>query len=205
MEIHPGAEKWDRRFLALAEHISQWSKDKSTRTGAVIVDPLRRIVSTGYNGFPQGAADDEALYEDREYKYAHIVHADMNALLFAKRDVSGFTLYTVPMLPCADCFKHFAQAGIARCVAPVLTDPGLLERWGPSIEKVRQYAREMDITITEYPRQVVIAPTQSVYREPHLFCLACGLPLWRAAAHGPTFCVDQNCPQHLLEQEGVAL
>jgi deoxycytidylate deaminase len=26
--------KWDNRFLELARHVAQWSKDPSTRTGA---------------------------------------------------------------------------------------------------------------------------------------------------------------------------
>ena len=50
-------EKWDRRFLALAEHVADWSKDPSTKTGAVIVRPDRTIASMGYNGFPRGMAD----------------------------------------------------------------------------------------------------------------------------------------------------
>jgi dCMP deaminase len=29
---------WDKRFLDLAEHVAQWSKDPRTKVGAVIVD-----------------------------------------------------------------------------------------------------------------------------------------------------------------------
>jgi deoxycytidylate deaminase len=49
---------WDARFMALAEHVAGWSKDPSTKVGAVIVSPDRRQLTTGYNGFPQGIADD---------------------------------------------------------------------------------------------------------------------------------------------------
>tara|TARA_R110000787_G_scaffold186397_1_gene297914 strand:- start:2897 stop:3064 length:168 start_codon:yes stop_codon:yes gene_type:complete len=43
--------KWDQRFMELAAFIAQWSKDPSTKVGAVIVDPRnKRIVSTGFNG-----------------------------------------------------------------------------------------------------------------------------------------------------------
>ena len=64
---------WDTRFLDLAEHISKWSKDPSTKVGAVIVDSYRRIVSTGYNGFPQGVMDSYDRLTDRDTKYEIII------------------------------------------------------------------------------------------------------------------------------------
>ncbi len=48
--------KWDKRFLKLAREISTWSKDPSSKIGAVIVNDERRILATGYNGFPRGGA-----------------------------------------------------------------------------------------------------------------------------------------------------
>ena len=56
---------WDSRFLRIAQEVSTWSKDPSTKVGAVIVDNRNRVVSMGYNGFPQRVADDERL-DDRE-------------------------------------------------------------------------------------------------------------------------------------------
>ena len=53
------SEKWDRRFLDLAAHISTWSKDPSTKVGCVVVGEDREIRSTGFNGFPRGIEDDE--------------------------------------------------------------------------------------------------------------------------------------------------
>lgn len=142
-------DKWDRRFLRLAEHIAGWSQDPSTKTGAVIVDEHNRVVSTGYNGFPKSMPDYPEWYFNRDEKYSRIVHCEMNAILFAHRDLSGFTLYTWPLLSCDRCFVFVAQAGIRRCVAPVLTDPGLIERWGPQMTKVRGYAQEMSIEMVE--------------------------------------------------------
>jgi dCMP deaminase len=55
-------EKWDRRFLNLAAHISTWSKDPSTKVGAVLVNELQQVVGMGYNGFARGVVDtDERL------------------------------------------------------------------------------------------------------------------------------------------------
>ena len=45
--------KWDNRFVAIAELVADWSKDPGTKVGAVLVQD-RRIISTGYNGFPKG-------------------------------------------------------------------------------------------------------------------------------------------------------
>ena len=46
------SEKWDERFIDLARHISQWSKDPSTKVGCVVIGEDREIRSTGFNGFP---------------------------------------------------------------------------------------------------------------------------------------------------------
>ena len=104
---------WHKRFLTLAEHIAGWSKDPSTKVGAVIVDQQRRIVSTGYNGFPQGVVDNPQL--PRERKLMRTLHAEANAILFAKRDLSGCTIY-VTHHPCAHCAAMIIQAGIKRVV-----------------------------------------------------------------------------------------
>jgi dCMP deaminase len=141
--------KWDRRFLELAKLVASWSLDPSTQTGAVIVDPLRRIVSTGFNGMPQKMPDYPEWYADREEKYSRILHCEVNSILFAHRDLTGCTLYTHPFISCDRCIVVVAQAGITRCVAPKVVEPSHLERWEPIFKKSRQYAAEMGITIDE--------------------------------------------------------
>lgn len=108
---------WDKRFLALAELVASWSKDPSTKVGSVIVDRRNRVVSIGFNGFPHGVADDDRL-DDRERKYELIVHAEVNALLFAGRPVDGCAIYTWPLPPCSRCAALLIQAGVARVVSP---------------------------------------------------------------------------------------
>lgn len=109
--------KWDLRLLDLAAFISTWSKDPSTKVGAVIAMD-RRIISMGYNGLPQRISDDMFTLEDRALKYDTIIHAEMNALLFARGSVVGASLYTFPFQPCSRCASMVIQAGIARVVAP---------------------------------------------------------------------------------------
>ena len=108
-------KKWDERYIKLAEYIADWSKDPSTKVGAVIVDDKGRIVSLGFNGFPQKISDNDRL-NDRDKKYNVIVHAEANAILFANRDLSGCTIYTYPFQPCSSCSGLIIQSGIKRVV-----------------------------------------------------------------------------------------
>jgi dCMP deaminase len=57
---------WDVWFLGLAKYVSTASKDPGTKTGAVIVDDKRRIVSVGYNGLPRNVEDSPDRLENRE-------------------------------------------------------------------------------------------------------------------------------------------
>ena len=102
--------KSNEYFMNIAQAISLKSKDPSTKVGALIIDNDSRIISTGYNGFVAGC-DESFMTQDRPMKYQLVVHGELNALLFARRDVKGFKLYTTHG-PCANCLKHILQAGI---------------------------------------------------------------------------------------------
>lgn len=139
--------KWDGRFLALAEGIASWSKDPSTKTGAVLVRPDRTICATGYNGFPRGMGDGPERYADREDKLRRVIHCEMNAILTAHEpSLRGYTLYTWPFISCYRCAVHVVQAGIARCVAPA-ADPAVEERW--ELWRTREFLRECGVELHE--------------------------------------------------------
>ena len=140
------AEKWDRRFLELAKHYSEWSYDPSTKTGAVIVDKNKRQISQGYNGFAKGVEDKPERYEDRELKYKLILHSDMNALLFAKTDLTGCTYYGYPMLPCIRCAVAIIQSGITRVVAYKYDYP---DRWKSDMDLSREIFAEASVDVAE--------------------------------------------------------
>lgn len=146
------AVNWDARFLSLAEHVGQWSKDPSTKTGAVIVDPYRRVVSLGYNGFARGIADTAERLDNRELKYRLVVHCERNAMLFASRPLEGCTLYTWPFGSCAPCAAMVIQVGVARVVFPELP-PELRERWGPDLDLALTMFSEARVQVTETPSQ----------------------------------------------------
>lgn len=143
-------DKWDKRFVELARHVATWSKDPSTQTGAVIVDPNLRIISTGYNGFPVGVQDLPERYANRELKYKMIVHCERNALLFAREALHGCCLYTWPFMSCSVCAAMVIQSGITRCVAPEIPEH-LKERWAEDMALSNQMFEEAGVEVKIMP------------------------------------------------------
>jgi dCMP deaminase len=153
LELAEAPDKWDVRWLGLAKYISTFSKDPSTQVGAVLVKD-RRVISLGFNGFPQGMSDDPALYANREEKYSRVVHGEVNALIFAGRQVDGATLYTWPFAPCDRCAVQMLQAGIRLFVFPRLA-PDKEERWGVSLKRSKQFFHEVGAVWVELPQELV--------------------------------------------------
>lgn len=135
-------KNWDHRFLDLAKFISDWSKDPSTKVGAVICDENNRVISVGYNGFPKNVEDDERLY-NREMKYQIIVHGEINAILFANKSVKGCTLYTYPFQPCSRCASLIIQSGISR----VVTLKNKCDRWKDDFNLSSNLFKESNINL----------------------------------------------------------
>lgn len=138
--------KWDGRFLELAALVASWSKDPSTRTGAVIVRPDRTVVSLGYNGFPRGIEDRPELLADRREKYLRVIHCEENALITAQQSIRGCTLYTWPFPSCTNCAAKMIQAGVARVVAP-RGDEELRRRW--RVDLTREMFTEAGVQFEE--------------------------------------------------------
>lgn len=138
-------QKWDFRFLDMAKLVASWSKDPSTKTGAVIVAPDRRVLSVGFNGLPRGVMDHDAILNDREWKYKLIVHCERNAMLFCRESLVGTTLYTYPFLSCSACAGMMIQAGIIRHVAPKSGNPRWSEHVQPTVELLAQVGIPIDL------------------------------------------------------------
>lgn len=114
---------WTSRYMALASMVASWSKDPSTKVGAVLVGKDRRQVALGYNGFPPGIDDSEARLNDRKVKHLLTQHAERNVLDNAHFDCRGATLITT-RYPCHECAKSLVSKGIAKVITPVKpTDP----------------------------------------------------------------------------------
>lgn len=121
--------KWAIRFYQMAELVGSWSKDPSTQVGAVITQG-NRIVSVGFNGYPHGISD-SADTDSRELKLLKTLHAEENAILFAKRDLSGCDIW-VTHFPCPNCAAKIIQTGITNVYCPE-QDEDFLSRWQDKI------------------------------------------------------------------------
>ncbi len=93
----------------------------------MIVNQKRRVVATGYNGFPAGVEDLTERYENRDLKYKLVVHAEANAILNAVASVEGCCIF-VTQPPCQECAKLIIQSGITYVVSPTPTAE-FLARW----------------------------------------------------------------------------
>ncbi len=139
------SEKWDRRFIDLALHISNWSKDPSTKVGCVVVGADREIRSTGFNGFPRGIEDSLERLEDREMKYPLICHAEENAIMHAARigiSLKDCVAY-VTWPPCTRCARSLIQAGVVEVVFP--KDIEIPERWVEAFDRSLSMMKEAGV------------------------------------------------------------
>lgn len=111
---------WDEYFISIALVSAMRSKDPNTQVGACIVDKENKIVSIGYNGFPNGCSDDDLPWHKEggflETKYAFSCHAELNAILNSSRsNLKGCSVYTT-LFPCNECTKAIIQSGIDEIV-----------------------------------------------------------------------------------------
>ena len=121
--------KWDKRFMELAETVAGWSScyQENRHVGAVVVKD-KRIMTTGYNGAPAGIesckAKGECLRRKLEipsgtkHELCYAVHAEQNAIAQAAKlgiSLEGATLYCTHQ-PCVICCKIIINAGIKRVV-----------------------------------------------------------------------------------------
>lgn len=139
--------KWRNRYLELAKTISTWSKDPSTKIGAVIVGDKGQILSQGYNGFPRGVHDDESRLNDKELKYKYTVHGEMNAIFNASLNgicLNGAVMYVYGLPVCHECAKGIIQVGIKHVVMWV--EKKISDKWSESWYQTRKMLEESGVT-----------------------------------------------------------
>lgn len=122
-------DKWDKRFMEMAELVSTWSScfQENRHIGAVIVKD-KRILTTGYNGAPAGieSCKDRGVCLRREMnipsgtrqEVCYAVHAEQNAICQAAKlgiSVEGATLYCTHQ-PCVICARIIINSGIKKVI-----------------------------------------------------------------------------------------
>lgn len=136
---------YDIRYMRLAREIATWSKDPSTKVGAVAISQNNNIVlSQGYNGFPRGMDDDWRLYIKSE-KYEYIVHAELNMIYNAADNgvsLKGSSVYIYGLPCCHKCAIALAQSGVSN----VVMCSTKTTKWDISFEKSKDIFNEVGIT-----------------------------------------------------------
>ena len=130
--------------MQLAKEAASWSKDPSTKIGAVCIGSKGQVLSTGYNGFPRGIDDSLTRYYDRELKYKMVVHAEMNAIFNATYNgvsLDGSTMYVHGLPVCSDCAKGIIQVGVKR----IVMDGSIPNRWKDSWQLTQKMFNEANV------------------------------------------------------------
>lgn len=143
---------WDEKFFAMVDLVASWSRDPSTKTGAVIVDDEHNVRSVGYNGFPRGVDDGIESRYVRPEKYKWTEHAERNAIFAAAlhgTPLAWCTMYTA-WHPCSDCARAIVQSGIKHLVIDGRKYKGTSEadkRWEEDFVISRQILEEGRIDV----------------------------------------------------------
>lgn len=144
--------------MELALHIAAWSKDRSTKVGAVIVGPDNDVRATGYNGFPRGIDDDIGNRHDRPHKYRWTEHAERNAIYNAARGgvaLAGCRMY-LPWFPCMDCARAIVQSGLSELVA---LEPDVTHAtWGEDFRYALELLGEAGVTVRWFEEEGLKEP-----------------------------------------------
>lgn len=114
---------WDEYFMGVSMLTGMRSKDPHTQVGACIVSQENKILSMGYNGFPNGCSDDDFPWERENEnedecatKYPFVTHSELNAILnYRGGSLEGAKIY-VSLFPCNECAKAIIQSGIKTIV-----------------------------------------------------------------------------------------
>ena len=135
-------------YMRYAETAATFSKDPSTKVGAVAIDDQYTILATGYNGFARGVEDSEDRLCNRPMKYRLTVHAELNTLLAAARTghkLDGATMIVSSLFPCEACASAMVNAGIKRVIAPKIAN----ERWKESNQMAKLIFAEAGVEVVE--------------------------------------------------------
>jgi dCMP deaminase len=144
---------WTDYFLNITEQVKLKSKDQSTQIGAVIVGVDNEVLSTGYNSFPRGLADDVESRQERPEKYFWFEHAERNAIYNAARvgtPLKGSSIYLTSGLPCMDCARGIVNSGIKKVYCKRICTTTNKEKWEESQKRSRELLIECGIEVIYY-------------------------------------------------------
>lgn len=143
------SKKWAERMLSFAQKVAEWSKDPSTKVGAVITTDIGRPVSWGFNGMPMGIDDSVEERYQRPLKYQWFCHAERNAMDLVPQSLDGCVMF-VTLAPCSSCCQSIIQRGIKTVVVDHTGSVDLApERWQKDMQQGKLMLQEAGITVIE--------------------------------------------------------
>lgn len=148
--------KWAARMLTLAKEVASWSKDSSTKVGAVITTEKGAPISWGFNGMPMGVDDDVPERQERPLKYKWTCHAERNAMdLAPSGNLNGCVMF-VTFSPCSSCAQSIVQRGIKTVVVDAdYTADKMPERWKEDMDIAVNMLKEAGVTIQSAPSKLI--------------------------------------------------
>lgn len=140
-------DKWLKRLLNMAREVASWSKDQSTKVGAVITTADGSPVSWGFNGMPMGINDDVPERLERPIKYKWMCHAERNAMDLAPQSLEGCIMF-VTFSPCANCAQSIIQRKIKTVVVDANFSPDKMpERWQEDMSIATEMLAEAGVLV----------------------------------------------------------
>jgi dCMP deaminase len=131
---------WEQYFMAIAQVVKLRSND-FTKVGAVLVSMNdNRIISTGYNSQRAGIDDSKIDWNDRQLIHDTVIHAEMNALIYAQSKFEDSILYTT-LSPCKACLKIVSATKIKKVV---------FKDHHKDLEEVKKLAAILNIELVEF-------------------------------------------------------
>jgi dCMP deaminase len=150
----------DNYFMGIALAVRRRANCRGSRVGAIVVVD-KRIVSTGYNGTPEGmtncldggcdrCANRTSYPSGTGYDLCICVHAEQNAILAAARfgiSVANGTVYTTTQ-PCFGCVKEMLQAKIQKVfyLHPwIHPDPAVANEYRKIVARIPEGLEHLDV------------------------------------------------------------
>jgi dCMP deaminase len=166
LENHLNQLKERDYYMFVAQLASLRSKDPEKQVGACIVDKNGKIISIGYNGFPNNRTEVFPWDENNEKKtvnskHMYVCHAELNAIVSKyDSDISGCVLYQT-LYPCINCARLIIQSGIKEIYyyefdekmkknIEFMASKELFEMYGIKCEPYKPSIDEADITKVIY-------------------------------------------------------
>jgi dCMP deaminase len=145
------------KLLSLTDTIAEdFSKDQSTKVGAVIVNSKSLApLSFGYNGMPRGLDDENKERNERPEKYFWFEHAERNAIYHIARDVLEDTTMFVNNLPKMESARAIVSSGISTVVVKEFNLNNYSEEVRKDLNRTLTLFKETGVDLVVLPNDMI--------------------------------------------------